>query len=173
MNKVNVCIAILAWLFVCNPVSAQTEPMHSGPVMNYHRIDDRLVTGGHFVDEGMKTIQAEGIKVIIDLRDEPPEGQKEKLAALGIQWINIPIVWTSPEAADYDEFRKVMSAHQGDHVMVQCAANYRASAMTYLYRVKVEQISEEQAAADMNAIWNPIENERWSRFIEDITTSDS
>ena len=26
---------------------------HSGSVMNYHRIDDRLVTGGHFVDDGL------------------------------------------------------------------------------------------------------------------------
>jgi hypothetical protein len=82
-------------------------------------------------------------------------------------------VWTSPEAADYDEFRKVMSEYESDHVMVQCAANYRASAMTYLYRVKVEQVPEEQAAADMNAVWDPVEYKQWNLFIEDIKTSDS
>jgi protein tyrosine phosphatase (PTP) superfamily phosphohydrolase (DUF442 family) len=142
---------------------------HSGPVMNYHRIDDRLVTGGHLVDDGLAELKAQGVTVVIDLRDQPPKGQKKKLAEQGIEWINIPIEWDDPETVDFERFSEAMEAHQDDHVLVQCAANYRASAMTYLYRVVVEQVDEEAAAKDLYAVWTPSEeNQEWTDYIEGI-----
>ena len=148
----------------------QNEAAHAGPVMNYHRIDERLVTGGHFIDDdAMAGLKAEGVTVVIDLRDKPPPGEQQKLAQLGIEWINVPIEWDNPETADFERFSEVMQAHQGDHVLVQCAANYRASAMTYLYRVVVEQVDENQAQSDLYAVWTPgEENQQWSDYIEGI-----
>ena len=148
----------------------QNEGEHAGPVMNYHRIDGRLVTGGHFIDDdGMAVLKAEGVTVVIDLRDKPPPDEQQKLAQLGIEWINVPIEWDNPETADFERFSEVMQAHQGDHVLVQCAANYRASAMTYLYRVVVEQVDENQAQSDLYAVWTPSEeNQQWSDYIAGI-----
>lgn len=146
---------------------AQSDP-HAGPVMNYHRIDDRLVTGGHLVDGGTAALQEQGVKVAIDLRDEPPSGEKERYAEQGIEWINIPVEWRDPKKADFDRFSEVMSEHQDDHVLVQCQANYRASAMTYLYRVVVEKVPEEEAAADMNAVWDPDDYDTWRAYISEI-----
>jgi len=142
---------------------------HSGPVMNYHRIDQRLVTGGHLVDDGLAELQAQGVTVVIDLRDKPPRGQEKKLAEQGIEWINIPIEWDDPEPVDFERFSEAMEAHQDDHVLVQCAANYRASAMTYLYRVVVEQVDQDKAEKDLNAVWIPSEeNQQWTDYIEGI-----
>ena len=149
--------------------AADNHGEHSGPVMNYHRIDQRLVTGGHLVDDGLAELQAQGVTVVIDLRDKPPRGQKEKLAEQGIEWINIPIEWNDPETVDFERFSEAMQAHQGDHVLVQCAANYRASAMTYLYRVVVEQVDEDEAEKDLYAVWIPSEeNQQWTDYIEGI-----
>ena len=147
---------------------ADSHSAHSGPVMNYHRIDDRLVTGGHLVGDGLADLKAQGVTVVIDLRDEPPSGQKEKYAAEGIEWINVPVVWRSPKSTDFEEFRAAMSAHEDDHVLVQCAANYRASAMTYLYRVVADGVSEEDASSDLLAVWNPEENKVWRQFIDAV-----
>jgi len=61
-----------------------------------------------------------------------------------------------------------MREHQDDHVLVQCQANYRASGMTYLYRVVVEKVPEEEAAKDMNAVWNPDEFDTWREYIAEI-----
>lgn len=156
----------------CAASAADSEAMHAGPVMNYHRIDDRLVTGGHLIDDGLAELKAEGVTVVIDLRDKPPAGQKEKLAQKGIEWINVPIVWKDPKTTDFERFSQVMQAHQGDNVLVQCAANYRASAMTYLYRVVIEQVDEEKAADDLYAVWTPSEeNEQWNNYIERIKAS--
>ena len=86
--------------------------------MNYHRIDERLVTGGHLVDDGLATLKAQGVQVVIDLRDDPPSGQKEKLAREGIEWINIPVVWRDPKTADFERFSEAMREHQDDHVLM-------------------------------------------------------
>ena len=56
---------------------------HAGPTMNHHEINNRLATGGHFVDGGLAAVKEKGLQVVIDLRDEPPAGQKAKLAKLG------------------------------------------------------------------------------------------
>lgn len=111
------------------------------------------------------------MQVVIDLRDDPPSGQKERLAREGIEWINIPVVWGDPKAADFERFSETMREHQDDHVLVQCAANYRASAMTYLYRVTVENVPEDEAAADLRAVWNPDETETWRDYIDNIKAS--
>lgn len=172
-KTVLIAVFLMAMLVAtCDSARAQNHGMHAGPVMNYHRIDDRLVTGGHFVDDGLEELKAQGVTVVIDLRDKPPAGQKEKLAQAGIEWINVPIVWKNPRAVDFDRFEKAMQAHRDDHVMVQCAANYRASAMTFLYRVVTEQTDEETAVKDLNAVWVPEEeNQQWSEYIETIKLS--
>lgn len=164
----------LFWLATCIGPSfaADNHDEHAGPVMNYHRIDERLVTGGHVVGDGLAELKAQGVTVVIDLRDKPPKGQKERLAEQGIEWINIPIEWDDPETIDFERFSEAMTAHQDDHVLVQCAANYRASAMTYLYRVVAEQAEEGDAEKDLYAVWTPSEeNQQWTDYIEDIVTT--
>lgn len=149
----------------------QMEAAHSGPVMNYHRVHDQLVTGGHLTDGGTAVLKKQGVEVVIDLRDDSPRGEKARFAEQGIEWINIPVKWRSPEQADFDRFSDTMRKHQGDHVLVQCEANYRASTMTYLYRVLVEGIPEETARKDLNAVWNPGESDTWSAFIDNVKSA--
>jgi uncharacterized protein (TIGR01244 family) len=137
-----------------------------GPAMNYHAIDERLVTGGHFFDGGVERIAAEGVTVVIDLRDEPPEGQAERLAAAGMQWVNVPVVWKDPRPEDFEAFSAAMAAYPEAKVLVQCQSNYRASAFAFLYRVNVEGVSERTARKDLEAVWNP--EGRWGRYIDTV-----
>ncbi len=146
------------------------DDVHTGPTMNHHRVDERLSTGGHFVEGGLAAIHAQGIRVVIDLRDKPPANQQQQLAELGIEWINIPVVWTSPERVDFERFSEAMTKHQGGNVLVQCQANYRASAMTYLYRVLVEKIPEAEASKDLLAVWEP--SGRWAEYMNEILGSE-
>lgn len=153
-------------LLACSGSDATSNDAHAGAAMNFHRINERLATSGHFVDDGATAIQAQGVKVVIDLRDKPPAGQKERLAALGMEWINVPVVWDSPQVEDFEKFRLAMQEHQDANVLVQCQANYRASAMTYLYRVLEDEIAEDVAMADVSAIWEP--EGTWLEFINAV-----
>lgn len=163
--------AAIAALLLLGPVIAWTQhhDAHAGPTMNHHEIDERLATGGHFVDGGLAEVRASGVKVVIDLRDKPPAGQKDRLAESGIEWINVPVVWKDPRPEDFDRFVEAMSQHDDDYVLVQCQANYRASAMTYLYRMLVAGVPEETARKDLNAIWEP--EGRWRDYMDLIIES--
>ncbi len=149
------------------PIASSAQ--HEGPAMNFVRIDDRLATGGHLTDGGLETLRSDGVKVVIDLRDEPPDGQRERLAAQGIQWINVPVAWSSPKQSDFELFRAAMREHGGDNVLVQCQANYRASAMTYLYRVLEDGVPEAVARRAMNEVWEP--SGTWKAFIDGLLES--
>ena len=148
---------------------ANSDP-HQGPAMNFHVIDERLATGGHFVGDGLEAIAARGFTVVIDLRPEPPEGQAQRLAAHGIKWINIPMDWQRPLREDFEAFAAAMRVHGGEKLLVQCQANYRASTMTYLYRIKVEGLAEPAARKDLDAVWQP--NETWRAYIEAIRATE-
>lgn len=139
---------------------------HAGPTMNFHAIDDELLTGGHFVEDGLDEVAKEGVTVVIDLRDEPPEGQEEKLAAAGLKWVNVPVSWSDPRPEHYAAFAAAMDAHQGEKILVQCQANYRASALTFLYRVKEGGVSERKARKDLEAVWQPAG--KWGRYIDSV-----
>ena len=155
-----------ALLTACNESEHDDAAAHEGPMMNYVRVDDRLATGGHFVGDGISEVHAEGVEVVIDLRDEPPEGHRERIEAAGLAYVNIPVLWRAPERSDFESFREAMAEHSGKHVVVQCQANYRASAFTYMYRVLDGGVEEPEARAAMNEIWEP-EGE-WQSYIEGI-----
>jgi len=116
-------------------------------------------------------LEEQGVTIVIDLRDDAPPSVQERLAEQGIEWINIPVEWRNPKTADFERFSEVMRAHKENHVLVQCAANYRASAMTYLYRVVVEKVPEDEAAEDLHAVWNPHDNDTWREYMNDISAT--
>lgn len=147
------------------PAHAQHDS-HDGPAMNFYRIDDSLATSGHLVDGGLAELKEQGVKVVIDLRDEPPEGHGERLAAEGIEWISIPVAWRSPELGDFEKFSAAMKEHAGDNVLVQCQANYRASAFTYMYRTFEAGVPESEAREAMNVVWEP--EGTWAEFIDEV-----
>ena len=168
LNASVILVVTLVFASCQHNESGNVDP-HAGPTMNHHEVNNRLATGGHFVDGGLAAVKEKGVQVVIDLRDEPPAGQKAKLAKLGIEWINVPVKWKAPKQQDFDRFAIAMAEHKNDNVLVQCAANYRASSMTYLYRVAVEKVPEKVAAEDLLAVWEP--NEQWREYMDEIIAS--
>lgn len=154
-----------------SPVAAQnnSDMAHDGPAMNFLRVSPRLATGGHFTDDGIAALAQQDVSLVIDLRDRPPKDQEERLAAAGIRWINVPVVWEAPHRDDFEAFSRFMSENDDESILVQCQANYRASAMTYLYRVTQEGVPEPEARKDLNAIWTP--EGTWEAYIDEILES--
>ena len=154
------------------PAGAQHEHdgAHGGPAMNFHRINPRLATGGHFTEDGVSVLAKQGVSLVIDLRDKPPAGQEDRLTSAGIRWVNVPVVWAEPRHEDFEAFRRLMTENKEESILVQCQANYRASAMTYLYRVTTDGVSEAEASEDLHAIWTP--EGTWQAFIEEVLTSE-
>lgn len=143
---------------------------HQGPAMNFHRISPKLATAGHLLDAGTAELVEQGVTLVIDLRDRPPAAERQALEEAGIRWVNVPVVWAAPENTDFEEFARLMAANEGESILVQCQANYRASAMTYLYRVTRQSVSESRARRDLYAIWSP--DGTWRDYIEGILAAE-
>ena len=169
-TKIVPILAVILFFGGCDPASTvaqEREDMaHSGPAMNFHRVGPRLATGGHFTEGGISALEDQGVSLVIDLRDKPPKGQEQRLAAAGIRYINVPVVWKAPKSEDFAEFARHMSDNKGEHILVQCQANYRASAMTYAYRVTRAGVPEAEARKDLEAIWTP--EGIWESYISGI-----
>ncbi|WOJ94201.1 protein tyrosine phosphatase family protein [Congregibacter variabilis] len=142
-------------------------------VRNFHRVSDVLLTAGQIYPEQVAALQSENVELIINLAVADPKRNAQEpfaVAAAGISYVNIPVLWDSPTPRDLDLFFAMMDARQGRKTLVHCFANFRASAFTYLYRVIREGVPEAEAREDLYAVWDAAkfdENPIWRAFIAD------
>jgi protein tyrosine phosphatase (PTP) superfamily phosphohydrolase (DUF442 family)/predicted kinase len=139
-------------------------------IINFRRLSDRLVTGGQATEEQLALAAAAGAEVVINLGRLDPAyalaDERGTVAALGMTYEHIPVIWADPTPTDLDAFFAAMDRHAGRRVLVHCAANYRASAFNMLYRVLRLGWRVEDARPDMDAIWDPAEYPQWQAFLE-------
>ena len=140
-------------------------------ITNFRRLSDRLITGGMPTEAQLAAVAHAGFEVVINLdQRDSRHGLPDEpgtVAALGMAYVTVPVVWPQPVAADLDAFCAAMDRHAGQPVFVHCVANYRASAFIMLYRVLRLGWRIEDAFSDMRAIWDPAQYPVWQAFIAD------
>lgn len=139
-------------------------------IYNYLQLSDSLATAGQPTQAQFSTIKESGYQVVVNLaRSDSPKALPNEQAiveSLGIQYINIPVVWENPTIEDISHFFSVMEANADKSVFVHCAANMRVSAFIYLYRLIHQGISEPQAQQNLHQIWTP--NPQWQEFMQQV-----
>jgi protein tyrosine phosphatase (PTP) superfamily phosphohydrolase (DUF442 family) len=139
-------------------------------IINFRRLSDHLITGGQPTEAELALAAAAGVEIVVNLGRLDPAyalpDERGTVAALGLVYEHIPVVWAEPTAADLDAFFVAMERHAGRRLFVHCAANYRASAFNMLYRVLRLGWRIEDARPDLDAIWDPAEYPQWQALIE-------
>jgi protein tyrosine phosphatase (PTP) superfamily phosphohydrolase (DUF442 family) len=164
---------ILASIVLTAHVCQAQDDAGMDDVRNYHRVSDALLTAGQVYPRHVKTLQALGVDLVINLAVADPERNGDEplaVAGAGINYINIPVLWEQPTRENLDLFFALMDARGGRTTLVHCFANFRASAFTYLYRVLREGVPEAQARRDLYAVWDEAkfeENPAWRAFIDE------
>lgn len=153
---------VLLAALIAIPLMAQGADL---PIRNYHVVDEHLGTGGTPGSGAMEALSADGYELIVDLREDFDTNEARDALANGMSYINVPVSWRSPGDDELEAFMLIMEANPEKKVLVHCAANYRASAMVYLYQVIGEGRDSEEAFEDVEAVWEP--NETWREFIEE------
>jgi NAD+ diphosphatase len=139
-------------------------------IRDFREIDPSLATAGQPTAEQLIVVRSAGYQTVINLAlptsDHALPDERATVNALGLRYHAIPVRWEQPSRADYQQFVEVMDAERaaGRRVFVHCAANKRVSAFVYLYRVLSLGVPKAQAAADLDAVWEPDDN--WARFID-------
>ena len=139
-------------------------------IINYYALADGLVSSGQPSPAELTAIRDAGYQVLINLVPLDAEmalpDERAIVAALGLQYIHIPIVWDAPQIADAEQFFQAMETHRAQKVFVHCEVNYRASAMLYLYRRKYLGVDEQGAQQDLQWLWEP--NATWKKFMDEV-----
>ena len=136
-------------------------------IYNMLSLADDLGTSGQPTSAQLAAIKEAGYEMVINLatgqtpRDLPNEA--DVVAAHGMEYIHIPVLWDNPTEADLARFFEVMDATQHKKRFVHCIANMRVSAFMFLYRVLRQGMPVEEARATLAKIWEP--NPIWHRFI--------
>ena len=138
----------------------------------WQRLDNRITTSGRIEEKDLPRLAAIGVRKVINLAPESHpdilDREGELLALHGISYVNLPVNFTAPEQAFYDQFvaeidRDLMPVH------VHCVANYRVSAFFYRYN-RGKGMPEEKARALMERHWSPGTSDQltvrpWAEFI--------
>ena len=136
-------------------------------IYNMLPLAEDLGTSGQPTSAQLGAIKAAGYEVVINLatgqtpRDLPNEA--DVVAAQGMEYVHIPVVWDNPTEADLARFFEAMDATQHKKRFVHCIANMRVSAFVFLYRVLRQGMPMDEARATMAKIWQP--NPIWQQFI--------
>lgn len=137
---------------------------------NFRRIDDQLTTSGVVGAQRLAALAESGVEVVIDLL--PPDNQyaladeAELVRAQGVEYVNIPVAWEAPTAADYEAFCREMDGIGERRVHVHCAANWRVSAFWSLYALERGRCSAAEARSLVGGLWNPDEHPQWRALID-------
>jgi uncharacterized protein (TIGR01244 family) len=136
---------------------------------NFRCIDESLLTAGQPNEEQLEDAARQGVKVVVNLalHDDPRYSLRDEagsVRALGMQYVHIPVQFTSPTEENLRAFVAAMDAHKGEKTLVHCAANFRVTAFIGLYRVIREGWTVEKAFEPMRSVWEP--DEVWKAFIE-------
>ena len=145
-------------------------------IFNFVRIDERISTGGQPTPEQFEAARDEGYTAVINLapgdEDNALAGEEDLLAALGLDYFHIPMVWNNPKPEEFTAFCAVMEKVRDKKVLVHCIANYRVSAVVSSYAIKNLGWSVEQADGLVSKIWTSIPeypmNDTWQSYINTI-----
>jgi len=140
-------------------------------IRNFLALSDTLLTGGMPKTEHLTDAAQRGVRLVINLAPHTvPDALPDEpglVNSLGMQYINIPVVWTTPTQDGLDRFMDVMDKHRDKKILVHCQANFRATAFVAMYRILRQGWEPEDALADMHHIWDEEEYPIWKMFIDD------
>lgn len=146
-------------------ISGNAETLEE--IRNFRSYSDTFASAGQPDTAQLSRVKEAGFERVIYIALSTSEGalahEDSIVTELGMEYVHIPVAWSSPETAGFDAFVALMESGETKKTLLHCQANFRASAFAFLYRVIHQGVSVDVAKADMDAIWRP--DEVWRQFI--------
>ena len=140
-------------------------------IYNFLPLSENLFSGGMPSSEQLQDAAQHGVELVINLAPHEVSNalpnETELVTSLGMQYINIPVIWNTPTKDGLDRFMDTMDENKGKKILVHCQANFRATAFVALYRILRQGWNAEDAMAGMHKIWDAEDYPIWKMFIEE------
>jgi protein tyrosine phosphatase (PTP) superfamily phosphohydrolase (DUF442 family) len=140
-------------------------------IYNFLALSDTLFTGGMPKADQLTDAAQRDVQIVINLAphtvpDALPD-EEQLVNSLGMQYIHIPVIWTTPTKDGLDRFIAVMDENKDKKILVHCQANFRATAFVALDRILRQGWDPKDAIEDMHKIWDAEDYPIWKMFIEE------
>ena len=136
-------------------------------IYNFQKVSDTLACAGQPREGQLASIAEDGYEVIINLGLADGKyalaDEAGSVKALGLTYYHIPVQFDNPQLDELTTFIADMQQHDGEKILVHCAANYRASAFTGLYLFAEGKMNEDEMQEFIEAVWQP--DAVWQQFI--------
>lgn len=140
-------------------------------IYNFLALSDTIFTGGMPKADQLTDAAQRGVQIVMNLAPHSvPDALPNESAlvnSLGMQYINIPVIWTTPTKDGLDRFMAIMDENKDRKIFVHCQANFRATAFVALYRILRHGWEPKDAIEDMHKIWDAEDYPIWKMFIEE------
>jgi len=147
-------------LILASQISARSQEVQknhasadvsSVTIKNFGQMDERFFRGGQPKENDYSQLAALGIKTVIDLQDDPTSYEKQKVEALGMKYVNIPMSDKDyPEGAKIAQFLKLVDEPTTGKFYVHCAGGrHRTGVMGAVYRFNHYNWNYDQVYAEM------------------------
>jgi len=144
MTKTCTIGLVLLVLLIAAPAPAQK---HELP--NFARVNERLYRGGQPSKDGIRRLAGQGVKTIINLRDDDENAQVEakEAEAAGLNYFNIPLKrFGRPNDSQIDRVLSLIDAKENGIVFVHCQKGEDRTGMVIaLYRISRDGWTDQQA----------------------------
>jgi uncharacterized protein (TIGR01244 family) len=148
---------LLTLLFVLaqNAASAQAESFEPATIRNFVRPSTDFCTGGQPRMEHFARLKAEGIKAVVNLRtpeEHRADEERQAVEQAGLKYVNIPVVYRDPKAAQVDEFLRITDDPSNRPMFIHCTAAIRVGAFWLIRRVVRDGWTWDRALEDAREV---------------------
>lgn len=144
-------LAVLALTIISQAQEATSQNNSNIRIKNFGQMDERFYRGAQPKETDYKDLAALGIKTVIDLTAEPKPYEKAAVEAVGMKYVNIPMIekkYPTDEATKM--FLKVANDPETGKFYLHCAGGrHRTGAMGAVYRYQFYDWTFEQVYAEM------------------------
>ena len=147
----SVILAVLALTVITQAQESPSQTNSKVQIKNFGQMDERFYRGAQPKEDDYKALAALGIKTVIDLTADPKPYEKAAVEALGMKYVNIPMIekkYPTEEATKM--FLKVANDPDTGKFYLHCAGGrHRTGAMGAVYRYQFYDWNFDQAYAEM------------------------
>ena len=138
-------------------------------IIRFIPVSEQLATSGQPSEAQLAELAAAGFELIINLalHDDPRYSLPDEpgcVAALGMDYVHIPVPFSAPTAGHLVRFFEAMGRAENRRTLVHCAHNKRVSVFLALYRFECLGWPVEQARQAMLTGWTP--DPVWQAFFD-------
>lgn len=143
--------AIIALAILSGAQTPQGDKASKIQIKNFGCINETFYRGAQPKARDFADLAAMGVKTIIDLQLNGPEGERSLVEAQGMNFYRIPMSDSNqPSAGQAELFLKLVNDPANQPVFVHCAGGrHRTGAMSAIYRITHDGWSADQAFLEM------------------------